>query len=113
MLHTPKDQATRHENSPSCTVWEYGNQGAMDGADALVNGRYPEKGFALNDVSDMSIRIIGGGGYIATKQAIIDVKAGDVAIIPHGEPYYFEGIDLRFFMACSPAWSLAQYKEIE
>ncbi len=113
MKHISKSSAQEHANSPSCTVWEYGSEGAMDAADALVNGRYPETGFALNEVSDMSVRVLGGTGKLATKQVIVDVVAGDVVIIPHGEAYYFEGQNLKFFMACSPVWSPEQYKEVE
>lgn len=113
MRYKQRAQAIHHVNSPSCTVWEYGSAGAIDAADALINGRYPEKGFALNEVSDMSVRVLGGIGKLATKQTVVELADGDVVLIPHGEAYYFEGTSLALFMAGSPAWSPAQYKEIE
>jgi mannose-6-phosphate isomerase-like protein (cupin superfamily) len=112
MLHKTRQQAVRHKNSLSCTVWEYGSVDGIDAADALVDGRYPEQGFALNEISDMSVRVLSGMGRLATQQASVTLAPGDVVMIPHGEPYYFEGQDLAFFMACSPAWSIDQYKEI-
>lgn len=113
MLHVSKSEVLRKNNSPSCTVWEYGTSSVIDAADSRINGRYPESGFALNETSTMSIRIISGVGRLATKQSSADLVAGDVALVPNGEAYYFEGKELSFFMACSPAWSLAQYSEIE
>lgn len=112
MRHIAKDQAQHHDNSPSCTVWEYGSEGLMDAADAQIDGRYPEQGFALNEVSDMSVRVLSGMGKLATQELVVNLAAGDAVIIPHGEAYYFEGEKLVFFMACSPAWSPDQYKEI-
>lgn len=112
MHHIPRSSAQEHTNSPSCSVWEYGSAGAIDAADALVDGRYPEQGFALNEISDMSVRVLSGVGKLATRQVNVALASGDVVMIPHGEPYYFEGKKLAFFMACSPAWISDQYQEI-
>lgn len=113
MHHRRQNDAEPHVNSESCTVWEYGGIGAIDGADARIDGRYPEVGYALNEVSDMSVRILSGTGRLATQHTAADLIAGDVAFVPHGEAYFFEGQSLSFFMACTPAWSAEQYREID
>lgn len=105
--------AETHQNGPNCRVLEYGNNGSIDGADIEINGRYPEINFALNEKSDMVIRVLSGIGKLATKRAEVTLNAGDVAFVEHGEAYYFEGKDLLLFMACTPAWSPEQHSEVE
>lgn len=113
MQHIQRSGAVRHDNSPSCSVWEYDSIDSIDAADCVVNGRYPESGFARNEASNLSIRVISGVGRLATKQADAELVPGDAVLIPSGEPYYFKGDNLAFFMAASPAWSLDQYQEVD
>lgn len=113
MKHTTRSAADTHQNSPNCHVLEYGNSGSIDGADIEINGRYPETNFALNEESDMVIRVLSGMGKLATKRAEVMLSVGDVAFVEHGEAYYFEGNELQLFMACTPAWKPKQYSEVE
>lgn len=113
MKHKKLSQAQKHKNSPTCVVYEFGSNGSIDGADIEINGRYPEANFALNEQSDLVIRILSGSGKLVTKTAEATLSVGDVAFVEHGEVYYFEGQDLKLFMACTPAWDPAQYKEVK
>lgn len=113
MKHVQKSQAIVHENSPSCSVSEYGHITTIDGADAHINGRYPEVGFAVNQISDVALKVLGGYGLLVTKTDSQQLMPGDVAFVSHGEPYYFDGSNLKIFMACTPAWSPDQYVEVE
>lgn len=113
MKHVSQRQSVEHQNSPSCSVREYGNITTIDGTDAHINGRYPETGFAVNKISDVALKVLGGYGLLATKTTSQELKPDDVAFVPHGEAYYFEGTSLKIFMACAPAWSPDQYSEID
>ena len=113
MQHTPKRRATRHDNSLACTVWEYGGIGTIDAADCVINGRYPETGFACNQISSMSIRSISGVDRLVTRQRTVTLAPGDVVLLPPNEPYYYEGDNLTFFMVCSPAWTPDQYVQCD
>ena len=112
MLHRNQDEATVHRNSPSCEVKEFGNIGAIDGADILINGRYPENGYSINQLSSFVVRILSGSGKLATRDEDIDLAAGDVAFVEKGEAYYFEGQNLTLFMASTPAWRPEQYSNV-
>lgn len=113
MKHVQKSEAIIHQNSPSCSVSEYGHVTTIDGADAYIHGRYPEARFAVNEISDVVLKVLGGYGLLVTKTDSRELKPDDVTFVPHGEAYYFEGTDLKIFMACTPAWSPDQYTEID
>lgn len=113
MKHISRQQSIEHQNSPSCHVREYGHITTIDGADAYVNGRYPETHFAVNKISDMTLKVLGGYGVLVTRTVSQELYTGDVAFIPHEEAYYFNGTQLQIFMACTPAWSPDQYIEID
>lgn len=112
MKYTTFSQATVHDNSSTCTVHEYGAGGNIDMAVANINGRYPEHGSVVNEVSDEAMYVIAGAGQIATNDTTVTVSEGDVVLIEAGEAYYFEGAALKVAMSCTPPWSPDQHKEI-
>lgn len=113
MLHKAKDKAVVHRNSPSCEVREFGDVGTVDGADIAINGRYPERGYSVNEISSFVIRVLEGTGVLATRNDSIRLTEGDVAFVEKGEAYYFEGQNLALFMVSTPAWSPEQYSNID
>lgn len=100
-------------NSASCQVTEYGSVGEADMAEALINGRYPEIGFAVNHESNMMVRVIAGTGIIAVRGAEYELHPGSVVCVDKETPYYYEGNSLHIVMVCSPAWTLEQYSNVE
>lgn len=113
MLYKSKDEATIHQNSPSCEVKEFGGIETIDGADILIDGRYPETGFSLNEESSFVIRVLDGTGTLAVQGSSQQLAEGDVAFIEKGEAYYFEGQNLSLFMASTPAWNPEQYSNVD
>lgn len=113
MLYRSKDEATVHQNSTSCEVKEFGGIGTIDGADIVINGRYPETGFSLNRESSVVVRILSGTGMLAGRDSRQQLAEGDVAFVEEGEAYYFEGKNLTLFMASTPAWSPKQYSNVD
>lgn len=113
MLYKSKDEAIVHQNSPSCEVREFGSVGAIDGADIVINGRYPEEGYSVNEVSSFVIRVLGGIGVLAGRDSSANLIEGDVAFVEKGKAYYFEGQNLALFMASTPTWSPEQYSNVD
>lgn len=113
MKFSPNSSAKIHQNSLSCEVKEFGDVGTIDGADIVINGRYPERGYSVNEISSFVIRVLGGTGVLATRNDSIRLTEGDVAFVGKGEVYYFEGQNLALFMASTPAWSPKQYSNID
>lgn len=102
-----------HQNSDTCVVYEYGANRQNDCAKAVINGRYPERNFAMNEVSEMTVYVLSGLGRVATRDAAAELRPGDVCFIGKNEPYYYEGKDLAVLMVSTPPWSPDQYTETE
>lgn len=113
MKYVSANSAEQKQNSESCEVREFGNIETIDGADIVINGRYPEVGFAMNENSDMVARVLSGSGRIITKKVETSLNLGDVVFVEKQEAYYLEGDKLELFMVCAPAWKLEQYKNVE
>lgn len=110
MKYIGKLQAQKFTNSPTCTVYEYafGDSG-INGAAGVVNGRYPEEGWVVNEKCKELVYVVSGEGSLNVRSQNQQLSAGDSALIEPGEPYYFEGKDLTIFMPCTPAWYPEQH----
>ena len=113
MKRVSQSEASVHKNSENCTIYEYGHSELSDCAKAVINGRYPVKNFALNEMSEMTVFVLSGLGRIATKDTVVELEPGDACFIGKNEPYYYEGEDLAILMFSTPAWTPEQYKEVE
>ena len=113
MLHKPKDEAVTKRNGPTCEVKEFGGIASIDGADIVIDGRYPAEGYSVNKASSFVIRVLNGTGTLAVRGYQTSLTEGDVAFVENGEAYYFEGQNLAIFMACTPAWAPEQYTNVE
>ena len=113
MKHIPKSQSKKHTNGPGCTVFEYGGDEEIDGAVAVINGRYPQHDYVLNERSREMVYVISGKGILGTKTETTPLQPGDVVLVPDGEAYYFEGQDLHMFLACTPPFKPDQHLEIK
>lgn len=112
MMHISHKDAKRHDNAPTCTVYEYGDNGKSDLARAVISGRYPVEHFAMNELSDMTVFVLSGGGRIVTRESSAKLEPGDAFFISSNEAYFFEGESLELIMCSNPVWSPRQYKEI-
>ncbi len=82
---------------------------SINNAVIQLNGRYPEKGFALNTVCEEVIYVVEGAGKLITPANKVILANGDMARILPNEKYYFNG-DLTLVIASSPAWYPEQYQ---
>jgi mannose-6-phosphate isomerase-like protein (cupin superfamily) len=110
-----KTQSAYFTNGPTCTGYGFSfSDKGMDIAIVTVNGKYPEKGYVLNEISrEIAYILKGGGKLVMGDGAIKDVQPGDALIILPGEKYRWEGDNLEMLMPCSPAFDPAQHKQVE
>jgi mannose-6-phosphate isomerase-like protein (cupin superfamily) len=113
MKYIAKDQAHKFVNSKSCVVYEYAfDDPDINGAVGVINGRYPESGWAVNEKCKELVYVVSGEGSLGTASQKLDLHAGDSAFILPGERYCFTGKELVIFMPCSPAWYPEQHREV-
>lgn len=108
-----KNQTKKFKNSDYCTATDYwtGDKD-INGAVLEVNGRYPDKGRAVNLKCKEMAYIIKGSGKIAIESEEIKLNEGDLVLIDKGEKYFWEG-NITMFGSCVPAWYREQHKEVE
>ena len=102
------------ENSAFCRGVGYAEGGAsMDIAKIELTGRYPERGWIMNEVSyELAYVLQGNGDFIRDGQDTLRISGGDVVSIPVGKKYAWYG-NLTIVVACSPPFDPAQHKFLE
>jgi mannose-6-phosphate isomerase class I len=107
------EKAEKFNNSDKCEVLEYPLEDAdINCATAKITGRYPEKGYCVNEQCKELIYVIEGYGTLNKKEESISFKKGDVILIDKGEIYFWDG-NCEIVMPCTPAWYPEQHKLIE
>lgn len=106
-----KSEREKYVN-PTSVVYEYplGDKD-INGAIAEINGRYPERGYAVNNECKELAYVVSGNGKIVVEGKEILLAQGDVVSIKAGEKYYWSG-NMELFLACTPAWYPEQHKNI-
>lgn len=108
-----KNQRREFKNSESCVAFEYPTTDRdINGAVIKLSGRYPDKGWAANEVCKEMGYIISGSGKLAVEDKEYEIGAGDLVLINPGEKFYWQG-NMEIFMPCAPAWSPDQYKTVK
>ncbi|HSX28506.1 MAG TPA: AraC family ligand binding domain-containing protein [Candidatus Saccharimonadales bacterium] len=106
------NQTQKFQNSATCTAFEYPSDDKdINGAVITLNGRYPEKGYAMNEVCKELVYVVEGTGQLTVGDETQTLQQGDLALLLPGEKYFFEG-ELTMFMPCSPAWYPEQHKSL-
>ena len=102
------------DNSDKCKVIEYHlGDPDINCAVAHLSGRYPEEGYAINEICKELVYVVNGEGTLNKKNhEPIKFKAKDVLLIDKGEPFYWDA-HCEIIMPCTPAWNPEQYKSIE
>ena len=96
--------------SPGTTIHEYFiDELSINCATAEINGRYPESGFAMNEVSKELVYILSGKGAIVTKTGKSSFAPGDVIFIDKKEPFAWQG-NFSMFMVTTPKFDSNQHK---
>lgn len=113
MIKVSLEQGRVHKNSNLCIATEYDiGDKDIDIATAIINGRYPEKGYCVNTKVKEIIFVIEGRGAIYKENQSISFKAGDVIFIDKNEKYYWNA-KCKVTMSCYPAWYPEQHIEVE
>ncbi len=107
------NDAEKFNNSNKCEVLEYPlNDSDINCATAVITGRYPEKGYCVNEKCKEMIYVIEGNGTLNKKNETIHFEKGDVILIEKGEIYFWDA-NCRLVMPCTPAWYPEQHELIE
>lgn len=104
-------KAIKGANSDSCKTLEYSFQDKdLDLGIAVIQGRYPDSGYACNTISKELVYVLEGNGKLYFEKYIIEFEKGDAILILPNEKYYWESSFCKIAMACNPAWSVEQYQ---
>jgi mannose-6-phosphate isomerase-like protein (cupin superfamily) len=114
MKRVQKEEAVEFTNGPSCSGYEYSFEDSdLNISLVKVNGRYPEEGFAMNEVCKEAAYIVGGSGSLCVEGGErVEVSVGDAILLQPHEKYYWEGVALTLVMPCAPAFYSEQHKKI-
>ena len=114
MKNITLEKAEVFDKNEICKTIEYSFQDKdLDLGIAIIKGRYPEKGYCMNEISKELIYILEGTGKIITNKKEISFKEGDAIFINPKEKYYWDTTYCKASMSCTPAWSPNQYKVVE
>jgi len=93
----------------STVIWEYPTKDtALAGSVAEIHGRYPEKGFAVNEKSKELAFVLSGNGKILTPTNQQEVDLGDEIFIDKGEQFAWSG-GMTLFIATVPKFDEKQH----
>jgi mannose-6-phosphate isomerase-like protein (cupin superfamily) len=106
-----REDTVEFQNADSCQVIEYPfGEKDINGSVISVNGRYPESGYAVNEVCKEVVYITKGSGKLVLEDgSMTDFEAGDSLFVDANEKYFWEG-KFESYMACSPAFYPEQHK---
>ena len=108
------DNVQKGKNSDKCKTLEYSFRNKnMDLGVAEITGRYPEKGYCVNLISEELIYVLEGNGILNFKEKTIAFKKGDAILINANELYYWDTNYCVVTMSCTPAWTEEQHKLVE
>lgn len=92
------------------TIHEYlMKEQAISGAVAEINGRYPEKGFAVNEICKELVYILSGNGSAITTSGETMFTQNDVVFIDKNESFAWQGT-FSMFMVTMPKFDPKQHK---
>lgn len=107
------EEAEKFNNSEKCEVLEYPLKDAdINCATAIITGRYPDRGYCMNEKCKELIYVIEGNGTLNKKEEIINFAKGDIILIEKEEKYFFDA-NCKIVMPCTPAWYPEQHKIVE
>lgn len=107
----PSSQTNKIQATPTTTIWEFVmEEKTISGAITQINGRYPEKGFAVNKDCKEIAFVVSGSGSIATPDQTRPINVGDLIFLDRGETFAWEANkSLTLFMATTPKFDPVQH----
>ncbi len=114
MKKIARKEAEPGQNSKVCKTLEYSfGDSELDLGIATVTGRFPDHGYAMNEVCRELIYVLEGEGYLYHGKEKTAFAKGDAILILPQEKYYYETEHCVISMTCHPAWSKEQHKMVE
>ena len=100
-----KTEAKTHQNGPACQVFEYEfpDENDVDNAVVSLDGRYPERGYAINRKCKELIYVMEGAGVVVADGQLHVLGEGDMGFIVTGEEYHLVG-KMKLLITSVPAW---------
>lgn len=112
-MYIKKEDAVKHKNSPTCTVWEYPTQNKnLSFAVSEIHGRYPDNGKVMNTECDEMYYVISGTGTVHHEIGNFEMKAGDIFFFEKGKSYWVEGKNFSIAIPTAPAWTPEQHQHL-
>ena len=104
-------QTNKIEASPTTTIWEFVmEEKAISGAITQIDGRYPEQGFAVNEICKEIAFVVSGSGQIVTQGQAQPINVVDFIFVDKGESFAWEADgSLTLFMATTPKFDPKQH----
>lgn len=87
-------------------------------ADITLTKRYPESGYAVNDVVSHYVYVVSGKVLLMRKQPADNIQgfaleAGDGAHIQPGDEYFWNPLpEVRLAVFCTPPWTPEQHRTV-
>jgi tRNA1(Val) A37 N6-methylase TrmN6 len=105
-----KLEGGQFKNSETCSGLSYrDDETNVDISKIDISGRYPESGWAVNEVAHEMVYVARGTGSLARKdQQAIALTEGDVVSVAPGKRFAWDG-DMTIIMACNPPFNPNQY----
>lgn len=118
MKHLKPHESTAHEfydGAVKVTEFNFKGDSTINDAAITLTGRYPDTGYAVNDVSTAMISVEEGEGSVTFKNTpSVPLFPGDRLLIKPGEPYYFSVLGrLAIRYIATPAWTPQQSRVVE
>lgn len=118
MQHLKAHEGESHEfynGTVKVNEFNFNDNSLLNDAFITLTGRYPENGYAVNDVSTALVSVEDGEGDITIKDKESKrINIGDRILIEPGEPYFFSVIgELAIRYIAAPAWTPEQSRIIE
>ncbi len=112
MKYVSKRDAQTFSNASNCSGVEYNfDEPTMNGALIAVNGRYPERGYVINEVCQELAFVVRGTGTVCKEGQQIKFEQGDTVFINNNEKFFWDG-DFDIYAVCSPAFYPEQHREL-
>lgn len=109
MKITHLNQSIIRKNSDACIVTEYPmDHKGLDFAIVELEGRYPDKGYAVNQICDEIVYVQEGEGSVSVNGTNHALHAGDVILIESKDKFVWNG-SLKLIIACNPAFHVEQH----
>lgn len=107
-------QTNKIQASATTTIWEFVmEEKTISGAITQIDGRYPEQGFAVNEICKEIAFVVSGSGHIVTADQTCPINIGDLIFLDKGESFAWEANgSLTLFLATTPKFDPKQHKNV-